>query len=57
MLYECPTGQDGRPSKSLSYEQAEAVLTAAEADDSTIGNYTVVSLLGGLRTEEARPLT
>jgi len=42
--------------KSLSYEQAEAVLTAAEADDSTIGDYTVVSLLGGLRTEEARPL-
>lgn len=57
MLCECPTGQEGRPSKSLSYEQAEAVLTAAEADDSTIGDYTVVSLLGGMRTEEARPLT
>src|SRR5207302_9760976 len=57
MLCECPTGQQGRPSKSLSYDQAEAVLVAAEADDSTIGDYTVVSLLGGVRTEEARPLT
>jgi integrase len=57
MLCECPTGQEGRPSKSLSYDQAEAVLVAAEADDSTIGDYTVVSLLGGVRTEEARPLT
>jgi integrase len=56
MLCECPTGQEGRPSKSLSYEQAEAVLTAAESDDTTIGDYTVVSLLGGIRTEEARPL-
>ncbi len=56
MLCECPTGQEGRPSKSLSYEQAEAVLIAAEADDSTVGDYTVVSLVGGVRTEEARPL-
>lgn len=56
MLCECPTGQEGRPSKSLSYDQAEAVLTAAEEDDSTAGDYTVVSLLGGVRTEEARPL-
>ncbi|OLF11865.1 site-specific integrase [Actinophytocola xanthii] len=57
MLCECPTGQEGRPSKSLTYDQADSVLTAAEADDSTIGDYTVVSLLGGVRTEEARPLT
>jgi integrase len=56
MLCECPVGQQGRPSKSLTWEQAEAVLTAAESDDSTVGDYTVVSLLGGVRTEEARPL-
>lgn len=56
MLCECPVGQQGRPSKSLTWDQAEAVLTAAEADDSTVGDYTVVSLLGGVRTEEARPL-
>ena len=54
---ELPTGRDGRPSKSLTVAQAEAVLTAAEADDSTIGAYIVTSLLTGARTEEARPLT
>lgn len=56
LLCECPTGQEGRPSKSLTYEQAEALLMAAEADDSTIGDYVVTSLLSGARTEEARPL-
>jgi hypothetical protein len=57
LLCDCPTGREGRPSKSLTLEQAEAVLTAAEADKSTIGAYIVTSLLGGVRTEEARPLT
>jgi hypothetical protein len=31
MLCECPVGQQGRPFKSLTWEQAEAVLAAAEA--------------------------
>jgi integrase len=53
---ELPTGKEGRPSKSLNMAQAEAVLDAAEADDSTIGAYIVTSLLTGARTEEARPL-
>lgn len=57
LLCDCPTGQAGRPSKSLTLKQAEAVLAAAEADQSTIGAYIVTSLLGGVRTEEARPLT
>lgn len=57
LLCECPEGQAGRPSKSLTFEQAEAVLLRAEADESTIGAYIVVSLVGGPRTEEARPLT
>jgi integrase len=57
MLCEVPNGQPGRPSKSLTWEQAEAVLAAAEADDSTVGNYIVTSLLSGGRTEELRPLT
>jgi len=56
LLCECPEGQAGRPSKSLTFEQAEAVLHRAEADDSTIGAYIVVSLVGGPRTEEVRPL-
>lgn len=53
---ELPTGRAGRPSKSLTFAQAVAVLDAAEAEDSTYGDYTVVSLLTGARTEEARPL-
>jgi hypothetical protein len=56
LLCEVPAGQAGRPSKSLTYVQAEAVLYAAEADRSTIGTYTVVSLVSGARTEELRPL-
>jgi hypothetical protein len=56
LLCDLPTGRDGRPSKALTFEQAEAVLTAAEADKSTIGAYIVVSLLVGGRTEEMRPL-
>ncbi|MFI5585210.1 tyrosine recombinase XerC [Amycolatopsis sp. NPDC051758] len=53
---ELPTGRAGRRSKSLTLAQAVAVLGAAEAEDSTYGDYTVVSLLTGARTEEARPL-
>ncbi|UOZ09017.1 tyrosine recombinase XerC [Amycolatopsis sp. WQ 127309] len=53
---ELPVGRDGRPSKSLTFAQAVSVLAAAEAEDSTYGDYTVVSLLTGARTEEARPL-
>lgn len=56
LLCDCPVGQPGRPSKSLSYAQAEALLTAAEGDNSTMGTYVVVSLLSGCRTEEVRPL-
>ena len=56
LLCDIPTGQPGRPSKALTFEQAEAVLAAAEADESTIGTYVVVSLLSGARTEEMRPL-
>jgi integrase len=53
---ELPIGREGRPSKSLTVPQAEAVLNAAEADESTIGTYIITSLLTGARTEEARPL-
>lgn len=53
-LCSVPTGQPGRPSKSLTLKQAEAVLTAAE--DSPLYAYIVVSLLTGGRTEEMRPL-
>lgn len=55
-LCEVPEGQVGRPSKSLTVDQAESLLRAAEKDQSTIGAYIIVSLLNGPRTEEARPL-
>ncbi|MDX8048502.1 site-specific integrase [Lentzea sp. BCCO 10_0798] len=54
-LCEAPIGQDGRPSKSLTLEQVEAVLKAAE--NTPMYAYIVLSLLIGARTEELRALT
>jgi integrase len=54
-LCDVPTGQEGRPSKSLTLEQAAAVLAAAE--QSPLHAYIVLSLLIGARTEELRALT
>jgi integrase len=50
-----PKGQEGRPSKSLTFDQAKAILAAAEG--SAVCAYVVVSLLTGARTEEMRALT
>lgn len=49
-----PEGTAGRPSKALTFEQAAAVLKAARA--SRIHAYVVLSMLVGVRTEEARAL-
>jgi integrase len=49
-----PRGTAGRPSKALTLEQASAALVAAK--DSRLHAYVVVSLLTGIRTEEARAL-
>jgi integrase len=54
LLCELPQGQVGRPSKALNFEQAEAVLEAAERTQ--LRAYIVLSLLLGGRTEELRPL-
>lgn len=54
-LCTVPAGRPGRPSKSLTFEQAEAVLLASER--SPLHGYIVVSLLAGARTEELRALT
>ncbi|MFC7612456.1 hypothetical protein ACFQV2_40435 [Actinokineospora soli] len=43
---DLPDGKVGRPSKSLTFAQAEALVKEAEADESTMGAYIVVSLLG-----------
>ncbi|WP_433572845.1 tyrosine-type recombinase/integrase [Streptomyces sp. CA-251247] len=52
---DLPNGQPGRPSRSLTLEQAEAVLRAREG--SWIHAYVVLALLVGVRTEEGRALT
>ncbi|GAA3242952.1 tyrosine recombinase XerC [Dactylosporangium siamense] len=53
-LCDLPKGQPGRPSKSLTQEQAAAVVKAAEGTQ--FYPYVVLSLLTGLRTEEVRAL-
>ena len=54
-LIQAPRGKSpGRPSRALTVEQAEAVLKAAQKD--RLAAYFVLSLLTGIRTEEARAL-
>ena len=53
-LAAVPTGKPGRPSRSLNLEQALAVLDAAKEE--RLWPYVAVSMLGGIRTEEARAL-
>jgi integrase len=70
-LADTPKGQDGRPSKSLTLDQAAAVIAAARTlpvmelrpglkdvrrPAALMHAYIVLSLLCGLRTEEARAL-
>jgi integrase len=51
---EVPTGRSGRPSKSLTPEQVDDVLTKTAPD--RLHHYMVVSFLTGGRTEELRAL-
>lgn len=53
-LTEVPSGRPGRPSKSLTPEQVDDVLTKTGTD--RLHNYIVLSLLTGARTEELRAL-
>ena len=48
------TGEPGRPSRSLNLEQARAVPDAARGE--RLWPYVAVSMLSGIRTEEARAL-
>jgi integrase len=71
ILADTPEGQQGRPSKSLTLDQAAAVITAARTlpvmelrpglkdvrrPAALMHAYIVLSLLAGLRTQEARAL-
>ncbi|WP_233509733.1 site-specific integrase [Actinomadura craniellae] len=53
-LVTTPKGRTGRPSKALTPEQATAVLKHAKS--SPLNAYVVLSLMTGVRTEEARAL-
>jgi integrase len=54
-LVDTPQGQTGRPSQSLTLDQAGALLQAAEK--SRLHAFIVLCLLTGVRSEEARALT
>ncbi len=53
-LVETPKGQSGRPSNSLTLEQASALLAASEG--TRMHAYISLCLATGIRTEEARAL-
>jgi integrase len=53
-LVKAPRGRPGRPSKSLTLEQAQTLLQAARG--SRLHAYVVLSVTTGLRTEEVRAL-
>lgn len=56
-LCDTPIGQKGRPSKSLTMEQSVRLLTEARKPSWPLGAYVCLSLMTGIRTEEARALT
>jgi integrase len=56
LLCDVPAGRPGRPSKSMTLGQAQAVLDAADKASARIRAYIVLSLLTGMRTEEVRGL-
>jgi len=53
-LVNAPQGRGGKPSKSFTLDQAKALLAASEG--TRLHAYVVLSLLVGIRTEEARAL-
>ncbi|MFB4314767.1 tyrosine recombinase XerC [Actinomadura sp. 21ATH] len=55
-LVDTPVGRAGRKSRSLSLEQATAVLAEASKPEHRIGAYVVLAIVSGLRTEELRKL-
>jgi integrase len=54
-LVDTPRGQEGRPSHSLTLQEATALLEAAR--ESRLHAFIALCLLSGIRSEEARALT
>ena len=50
-------GQEGRPLKAMPLGQAVALLETVESGTHRLAAYVILSLLAGVRTEEARALT
>jgi integrase len=57
-LVDTPEGRIGRPSKSLTLQQAAKLIDTAQQQDAAwrLGAYVVLCLMSGIRTEEARAL-
>jgi integrase len=55
-LVDLPKGKEGRKSRSLTLEQAQAVLIEAVKPEHRIGAYVILAIVSGLRTEELRVL-
>ena len=53
-LVDVPEGQEGRPSKAMTLSQAVRLLETVESGTHRLATYLVLSLLSGVRTEEAR---
>jgi integrase len=56
-LVDIPEGQEGRPSRAMTLGQAVALLETVESGTHRLAAYVVLSLLAGVRTEEARAIT
>jgi integrase len=56
-LIDTPQGKAGRRSRSLSLEQAKALLDEAAKPEHRLGAYVILAIVTGLRTEELRTLT
>lgn len=55
-LVDLPEGKPGRQSRSLTLEQAQAVIDEARKPEHRIGAYVILAIVSGLRTEELRSL-
>ena len=56
-LVDIPEGKEGRPSRAMTLNQAVALLETIESGAHRLAAYVVLSLLAGVRTEEARAIT
>ena len=55
-LVDVPEGQEGRPSKAMTLNQAVMLPETVESGSHRLAAYVVLSLLSGVRTEEAQAL-